>query len=271
MSNVIGHKGHPSTALENSKESILNAINLSELDGIEIDVKITKDKKLILMHNATLNHINKKRGLITKKTYDELIGNDMIWHPDYLKQLVNKIASFSFKDGKIIRERLKKMRSFIFKIDTFEDIIDLFNNYDKKLIIDLKIKKYDKEIKDLIIKNLRKIKTPQIYLTGYNLNLLLEIKKENPTYKVGLILLNPNNKKLKLPIDFISIKYFLVTKKFLKKQIEDKKREVFVWNIDSSSQYKYLLKRSGKYIKNLFIISNYPDYINEHHKKHIAD
>jgi glycerophosphoryl diester phosphodiesterase len=164
MSNIIGHKGYPSTAHENSKEAIQNAVNSPFLDGIEFDVKITKDKKLILLHNSTLNNISKKKGFISKKSYTDLIGNDMVWHPDYLKYYLSKITSYGFKDGKIIRKKLKEMKKFVVSIATFDDVIDILKGYTKKIIIDLKIKKYDKEIKELLIKNIKKIKCPNIYI-----------------------------------------------------------------------------------------------------------
>lgn len=50
MTKVIGHRGAPNCALENTIESFKKAVELG-VDMIELDVRMTKDKKLIIFHN----------------------------------------------------------------------------------------------------------------------------------------------------------------------------------------------------------------------------
>ena len=56
----IAHRGFHYSALENSSTSILNAAS-AKIDGIEFDVRHTKDGKGLLVHNRTLRYIAKSK------------------------------------------------------------------------------------------------------------------------------------------------------------------------------------------------------------------
>ena len=49
---IIGHRGDPSAALENSLESIRRALSLS-VDMIEVDIRMSRDKGLYVIHDKT--------------------------------------------------------------------------------------------------------------------------------------------------------------------------------------------------------------------------
>ncbi len=53
---VIGHRGAPSIKVENSMESIEEALKLG-VDGVEVDVRCTRDGNLIAFHDASLSRI----------------------------------------------------------------------------------------------------------------------------------------------------------------------------------------------------------------------
>ena len=51
---IISHRGNGNHNFkENSKEAIIFSLNDKNIDGIEIDIRFTKDKKMVLCHNAT--------------------------------------------------------------------------------------------------------------------------------------------------------------------------------------------------------------------------
>jgi len=78
----IGHRGSPRKFAENTPQSFLYAIE-SGADGVEIDVQITKDQKIIVFHDDYIDWGNKKYS-ITKFSYLEL--NNI-----YLKKYNQKI------------------------------------------------------------------------------------------------------------------------------------------------------------------------------------
>ncbi|GAC1392876.1 MAG: glycerophosphodiester phosphodiesterase family protein [Candidatus Saccharimonadales bacterium] len=68
---IIGHRGVPSIALENSLDSIQKACKLN-LYAIEIDVHATKDKNFIVSHDKDINRISNGNGNIEDLTVEEI-------------------------------------------------------------------------------------------------------------------------------------------------------------------------------------------------------
>ena len=68
---ICAHRGYWKEAPENSIQAIEKAI-LNKIDYIEIDVRMTKDGKLVLMHNSTINEVTNGTGKVSELTYDEI-------------------------------------------------------------------------------------------------------------------------------------------------------------------------------------------------------
>lgn len=68
---VIAHRGDWRNAPENSIQAIQNCINMG-IDMVEIDVRITKDNKLVVIHDKTLNRTTTGKGLVSEWTLDSL-------------------------------------------------------------------------------------------------------------------------------------------------------------------------------------------------------
>ncbi|PIB27146.1 hypothetical protein BFP77_14035 [Maribacter sp. 4U21] len=68
---VVAHRGDWRNAPENSAQSIENCIKLS-VDFVEIDIAMTKDSVLVLLHDTTLNRTTTGEGRIIDKTYEEI-------------------------------------------------------------------------------------------------------------------------------------------------------------------------------------------------------
>ncbi|MCI8347700.1 MAG: glycerophosphodiester phosphodiesterase [Bacilli bacterium] len=69
---VIAHRGgyKESGRLENSKEAIQYAISKSYIDGVEFDIRVTSDRKIVLIHNASIKY-NNKRYRVSNMSYEE--------------------------------------------------------------------------------------------------------------------------------------------------------------------------------------------------------
>ena len=64
MYKFIAHRGNDDDLAENSKEAILNSLSKPYIDGVEFDIRITKDNKFVINHNATINLNSNKIGTI---------------------------------------------------------------------------------------------------------------------------------------------------------------------------------------------------------------
>src|SRR5690625_4352031 len=72
---IIAHRGASGHAPENT----LAAFELSEeesADGIELDVHLTNDGELVVIHDDTLDRTTNETGRVQEKTQDELKADD---------------------------------------------------------------------------------------------------------------------------------------------------------------------------------------------------
>lgn len=71
MTKIIGHRGAAGLALENSPDSITKAL-LLPIDGIEFDVRCTKDGELVIMHDKHTGRVAKESLYVNEATLAEL-------------------------------------------------------------------------------------------------------------------------------------------------------------------------------------------------------
>lgn len=69
---VIGHRGFPHrTATENTLEALWRSVELGA-DGVEFDLRLSRDQEMVLVHDATLSRIAGDGHTVTELTADEL-------------------------------------------------------------------------------------------------------------------------------------------------------------------------------------------------------
>lgn len=68
---VIAHRGDWRHAPENSLQAIQNCIDMG-IDMVEIDVRMTKDSVLVLMHDETIDRTTTGKGRLIEWSYDSL-------------------------------------------------------------------------------------------------------------------------------------------------------------------------------------------------------
>ncbi len=72
---VIAHRGANKFAPQNTLEAFKKAAEQGS-DGVETDIRITRDGKLVLCHNTTVNKTSNGRGKIAKLYYKDLADFD---------------------------------------------------------------------------------------------------------------------------------------------------------------------------------------------------
>ena len=159
---IIAHRGIHNKYKPNTKEALLQALNESYIDGIELDIRITKDKKIVIIHDPIINFISNGSGIVKKLTYKKLLKYNFGTKENPSKILLLDDFLKMIKTNKII----------------LIDIKEETNNY--KILI--------KKLVSIILKyNLN------IYICSFNYELIKEIKN----YKTGLIIGKNINKKRK--------------------------------------------------------------------------
>lgn len=68
---IIGHRGAAGLALENTLESLKKAVELG-VDAVEFDVRLTRDRKLVLCHDDNLSKVSLSHAKIDNLDLEEL-------------------------------------------------------------------------------------------------------------------------------------------------------------------------------------------------------
>ena len=152
---LIAHRGNDNHIyLENTKEAIIHCLNKEYIDGIEIDVRVTKDKEFVLIHNMLVDKISNGIGFVKEKT---------------LKELKN----YNLKNNQ--------------KINTLEEILNIMNN--KILLIEIKDETNNyKEFIEIFYKKINKYLYLNIIICSFNYELLNYLKELNKNIKCALII-----------------------------------------------------------------------------------
>ena len=73
---IIAHRGDVSSAPENTLAAFRSAFERGA-DGIELDVRLTSDERLVVFHDRKLNRTSGGRGLVSHATLDEVRALDV--------------------------------------------------------------------------------------------------------------------------------------------------------------------------------------------------
>lgn len=71
MTKIWAHRGASGYAPENTLEAFALAVE-QKADGVELDVQLTKDGKLVVIHDETIDRVSGEHGLVKDFTLEEL-------------------------------------------------------------------------------------------------------------------------------------------------------------------------------------------------------
>ena len=189
---IISHRGSGFKYKPNTKQAILYSLNIDYIDGVEFDVRITKDKKIVIIHDPIINFVSNGRGIVKNMKYKELLK-----------------YNFGSKENKS-------------KICLLDEILSLINN--KKIVL-IEIKEETDDYKDIvdIVYNIISKYDLNIYIASFNYELIKYFKTKYN--KCGLIIgLGLNTKKLYNHFDFNVVSYNY------RNRVD--KKETFIWTIN---------------------------------------
>lgn len=213
---VLAHRGmfDNKQVPENSLAAFQRAISYQQ--PIELDIQLTKDEKIVVVHDYNLKR---------------LVGKDV-----FIKDLtLEEVQSFYLLDTKEI-------------IPTLEQVFSLV---DGKVLLDIEIKETEKPkqlIETLLV--LLEQYSGDVVLKSFYPNVVLSLKKKKVTYPVGLLITDTFHHKIAYSLltqpqlirlvqpDFLAISKELVHKK--KWQKLRKKYPLWIWTIQNGNElHKY--------------------------------
>jgi len=221
---IIAHRGESYDAPENTLASI-NLAWKRKADAVEVDVQLTKDKKIVVIHdNSTLRTGGKLKKISTTNYYDLV-----------------KIDAGKFKAEKWKDE----------KIPLLDEVLDTIP---KKKILFVEIKSDAQIIKPLQkLIDRKKIKPRQIKFIGFDIDTMKSLKKILPEFESYWIIEGKHYKK-KIDLDKTIMKcksagfdgLDIEEKRYLTKEViqtvKDAGLTIYTWTVDNPGRAEQLYK-----------------------------
>jgi glycerophosphoryl diester phosphodiesterase len=219
---IIAHRGESYDAPENTLASI-NLAWKRDAEAVEIDVRLTKDEKIIVIHDKTTLRTGKKFKKILTSNYDEL-----------------KIIDVGrFKGAKWKNE----------KIPLLDEVIDTIPD-NKILFIEIKS---DSRIIDHLKKLLlHKPVTPdQIKFIGFNLDIMKLVKESLPEYESFWIIEGKSYRKKsnleeiiskckKAKLEGLDVEARKYLNSEIIRSVHDSNLKIYTWTVDDLTKAKRL-------------------------------
>jgi glycerophosphoryl diester phosphodiesterase len=203
----IGHRGARAYAPENTLTSFKKAIEIG-VDAVELDVRKTKDKQLVVIHDADVKRTTNGEGLVSELT---------------LKEIKNLLT----EGGE--------------KIPTFEETLDFL---DKKVKIFVELKEAGVEEQVLTAVHKKSLEK-NVVITSFLEDALRKVRELNADIETGLIYAkhkNPLKAALELKANYLLALYRFTHTDNVKKAHECGLK-VVVWTINTPAEVEEYAKK----------------------------
>ena len=225
---VLGHRGCAGLEPENTMRAFKRALDLG-VDFIEFDIRMTKDKKLVVIHDEKLDRTTNGMGFVRDFNFE-------------------KIRKFDAEKGE--------------KIPSFKQTLKFMKN--KRPIILIEIK--EPETAEAILKIIKKEKLEnKVLVVSFWHNVLKKIKEIDPKIKTGALF----RKKVKniIPLikeikaDGLGLEYHSIDEEIVK-DCHKENLEINAWTVNEIEDIERMIKLGVDIIS-----SNYPNRVLEILKK----
>lgn len=193
---IMGHRGAAAVEPENTLLSIASAIDIGA-DAVEIDVRLTRDKELVVIHDSSLDRTTNGSG---------------------------PVGAYDLKDLKALDAGKGET------IPTLQEVMELVGRK-AILVIELKEQGTEKKVVDLIRENHLK---ESVYVISFWHRLVKTVKEMDRRIRAGVLLVGcPVDCSMasRASAEALVMRYNFVDQDF----VETAHREnlkVFIWNID---------------------------------------
>ena len=240
MSKIFAHRGYSGKYPENTMIAFKKALEC-EVDGIELDVQLTKDGEVVIIHDETIDRTTTGKGFVVDYTYEELERSD---------------ASFKFKDLGFN------------KIPTLREYFQLVKDYDIVTNVELKtgINEYlgiEEKVWELIKEyNLEE----KVIISSFNHFSVMRMKKIAPQLKYGFLsedwIIDAGKYTHSYGVQCYHPRFNNLVPDVIK-ELKKYNLEINTWTVNLEEDMRYL------YSNNIdVIITNYPELAQEIKKEY---
>jgi len=199
MVEIVGHRGAAGYEPENTLRAIRKGIECG-VDWVEIDVRVTKDGVIVLMHDDTVNRTTNGKGLLREMLFSE----------------VRKLDAGKGE-----------------KVPTLSEALELCEN---RVGVLVEVKEPD--IAEKVIDEVESFKGPKIMIISFYPEVVKKVK-ELSSIKAGLIYAkNPIenlNRAVSLKADAVHVHYSLIDRDYVK-LVKGKKLTLCAWTVNTERE-----------------------------------
>ncbi len=234
MTKYLGHRGYSGNYPENTMLAFQKAMEAGA-DGIELDVQFSKDGRLVIIHDETLDRTTTGKGWVRDHTLEELKSLD---------------ASFKFTGQYGINQ-----------IPTLCEVLDYMKDKDAVTNIELKTGVFEYEgIEEAVLNCVRKHNlSDKVIISSFNHYSILRMRKLAPELKCGLLtdcwLINAGKYVHDLDVPCYHPAFRNLTPE-ITKEIKQYGLEINTWTVNTLEDFKNL-ESLGVDVA----IGNYPELI----------
>ena len=231
---VIAHRGFSGAAPENTLVAFKRAMEVGS-DMIELDVRLSKDGQVVVIHDDVLNRTTNGAGKVS----------------DYTLEQLKQLDAGAWFGAQFAGER----------IPTLQEVLELARG---RILLNIEIKSGDLgryDIKDLAQRALQEVERAgmenQVLFCSFDPQALQWVQEKNPRAPTALIL----NKKWDFPHEvtggknftLLSVRKSVLTPSNLSRA-KQKGLKVYVWTLNTEDEMEEFVKLGVD-----GIITNYPD------------
>lgn len=240
MSKIFAHRGYSGKYPENTMIAFKKALECG-VDGIELDIQLTKDGEVVIIHDETIDRTTTGKGFVVDYTYEELERFD---------------ASFKFKDLGFN------------KIPTLREYFQLVKDYDIVTNVELKtgINEYlgiEEKVWELIKEyNLEE----KVIISSFNHFSVMRMKDIAPQLKYGFLsedwIIDAGKYTHSYGVQCYHPRFNNLVPDVIK-ELKKYNLEINTWTVNLEEDMRYL------YSNNIdVIITNYPELAQEIKKEY---
>lgn len=232
MSKNFAHRGFSGKYPENTMLAFRKAVEAGA-DGIELDVQLTKDGEVVIIHDETIDRTTDGKGYVSDYTYEELSRFD---------------ASYIYKG-----------KTEFNKIPTLREYLEMIKDTDLVTNIELKtgVKEY-LGIEDKVWELIKEFKLEErVIISSFNHFSVMRMRELAPNLKYGLLSETWIIDAGKYTYDLGIACYHPIQWNLTPEVIKEVKRygiEINTWTVNTEDRIRYMIENGID-----IIIGNFPD------------
>lgn len=245
---ILGHRGASGYAPENSMEAFRMAIEMGA-DGVELDVQLTKDGEIVVIHDETIDRTSNGTGYVKDHTLAQLKALNFNyqnrtdpWNPG--KQML----------GEVIYPQYEKV-----EIPTMREVFELFAPTDKIINIELKTSIVLYPIEEKLLELTKEFGMEnRVIFSSFNHYSIMKIKELMPEAETGFLyedgVMDMPAYAKKHGVEGLHPALYLLQYPGFLAECKEKDININVWTVNAP-EYMAMCAQAGVHA----IITNYPD------------